>query len=47
VTGTSDNPHRLHLEEISEKLLFPSSGKEGTGIYIGEQNEIFSPPWEN
>ena len=47
VTGTSDNAYRLHPEEISEKLLFPSSGKEGRIFYTGQQKEIFSSPWEN
>jgi len=42
--GTSDNAHRLHLEEISEKLLFPSSGKEERVITQGRKKKFFLLP---
>jgi hypothetical protein len=44
VTGTSDIAHRLQREQISEKLLYPSLGKEGRAITQGNNNKFFLLP---
>jgi hypothetical protein len=42
VTGTSDIAHRLQLEEISEKLLSPSSGKKEEPLHWTTKRNFFS-----